>query len=99
MSRVRVTTARSVFEAFPELARKSTVPPTDEPAIVFLKKLSARQKFEDAVAFCAHLLPRREAVWWGCGSVRSFVREIPQSKAAPLLAAEPWVQQPTEQNR
>jgi hypothetical protein len=99
MSRVRFTTARSVFEAFPELARKSTVPPTDEPAIVFLKNLSARQKFEDAVAFCAHLLPRREAVWWGCGSVRSFVREIPQSKAAPLLAAETWVHQPTDQNR
>ncbi|HLZ10391.1 MAG TPA: hypothetical protein VKT80_17515, partial [Chloroflexota bacterium] len=60
MSRVRFTTARSVFETFPELASKSTVSPTDEPAIVFLKNLSARQKFEDAVAFCAHLLPRRE---------------------------------------
>ena len=70
MSRVRFTTARSVFETFPELASKSTVSPTDEPAIVFLKSLSARQKFEDAVAFCAHLLPRREAVWWGCAMGR-----------------------------
>lgn len=99
MSRVRFTTARSVFETFPELARKSTVTPTDEPALVFLKDLSARQKFEEAVAFCAHLLPRREAVWWGCGSVRSFVQEIPQSRSAPLLAAETWVHHPTDQNR
>ena len=99
MSRVRFTTARSVFETFPELASKSTVSPTDEPAIVFLKNLSAMQKFEDAVAFCAHLLPRREAVWWGCGSLRSFLPEIPSSRSAPLLAAETWVQHPTDQNR
>src|SRR3569832_1024820 len=99
MSRVRFTTARSVFETFPELAGKSKVAPTDEPAIVFLRNLSADQKFEDAVAFCAHLLPRREAVWWGCLSLRSFLQDIPQSRSAPLLAAETWVQQPTDQNR
>src|SRR5689334_21623522 len=99
MSRVRFTTARSVFETFPELARKSTVAPTDEPAIAFLKNLSTRHKFEDAVGFCAHLLPRREAVWWGCASLRSFLQDIPQPRAAPLLAAETWVQHPTDPNR
>ncbi len=99
MSRIRFTTARSVFETFPELARKSTVAVTDDPAIVFLKNLSANQKFEEAVAFCAHLLPRREAVWWGCGSVRSFLHDIPQSRAAPLVAAETWVQDPTDVHR
>jgi hypothetical protein len=25
------------------------------------------------VAFCAYLLPRREAVWWACGCTRSFL--------------------------
>jgi hypothetical protein len=99
MSRVRFTTARSVFEAFPELTSKSTVAPTDDPAVVFLKNLSAMQKFGDAVAFCAHLLPRREAVWWGCESVRSFLHDTPQSQVAGLVAAETWVQQPTDANR
>lgn len=99
MSRIRFTTARSVFETFPELARKSTVAPTDDPAIVFLKNLSANHKFEEAVAFCAHLLPRREAVWWGCGSVRSFLQDIPQSRTPPLVAAEIWVHNPTDANR
>ena len=99
MSRVRFTTARSVFETFPELANKSKVKPTDEPALVFLKNLSAAQKVEDAAAFCAHLLPRREAVWWGCASLRSFLQDIPQSRTAPLLAAETWVENPTDQNR
>jgi hypothetical protein len=99
MSRIRFTTARSVFETFPELASKSTVAPTDDPAIVFLKNLSASGKFDDAVAFCAHLLPRREAVWWGCGSLRSFLHEIPQSRTAALVAAETWVRNPTDENR
>lgn len=99
MSRIRFTTARSVFDTFPELARKSTVAATDDPAIVFLKNLSANQKFEEAVAFCAHLLPRREAVWWGCGTVRSFLHDIPQSRAAPLVAAETWVHEPTDAHR
>lgn len=99
MSRIRFTTARSVFESFPELARKSTLAPTDDPAIVFLKNLSANHKFEEAVAFCAHLLPRREAVWWGCESIRSFLNDIPQSRAAALVAAENWVHNPTDANR
>jgi len=99
MSRIRFTSARSVFESFPELARKSTVAPTDDPAIVFLKDLAANHKFEEAVAFCAHLLPRREAVWWGCASVRSFLNDIPQSRAAPLVAAETWVHNPSDANR
>lgn len=99
MSRIRFTTARSVYEAFPELARKSSVTPTDEPAIVFLRNLSVNDKFEDAAAFCAHLLPRREAVWWGCQSVRLFLHEVPQSRAACLVAAETWVHNPTEANR
>ncbi len=99
MSRVRFTTARSIVETFPELARKLTIAPTDDPAIIFLKKLSAMQKFEDAVAFCAHLLPRREAVWWGCGSVRSFLPDAPQAQVAGLVAAETWVQRPNDENR
>jgi len=99
MSRVRFTTARSVFETFPELMSKSTVAPTDDPAIVFLKNLSPKQKFKDAVAFCAHLLPRREAVWWGCGSVRSFLHDVPNFQVAGLVAAETWIQHPNDENR
>lgn len=99
MSRIRFTTARSVFETFPEMARKLSVIPTDEPPVIFLRNLSANHKFEDAAAFCAHLLPRREAVWWGCGAVRSFLLEIPQFRAACLAAAETWVHSPSDANR
>jgi uncharacterized protein DUF6931 len=99
MSRVRFATARSVFETFPELATKSAIAPTDDPPILFLKNLSAQEKFEDAVAFCAHLLPRREAVWWACGSARAFLGDAVQGQVAGLIAAETWVHEPNDQNR
>jgi len=99
MSRVRFTTARSVFETFPELASKSGVAATDDPPIVFLNNLSAQERFDGAVAFCAHLLPRREAVWWGCGSVRSVLGDVTQYGVAGLVAAEAWVHEPTDKNR
>jgi hypothetical protein len=88
-----------LFETFPELAAKSAVASTDDPPILFLKNLSAREKFEDAVAFCAHLLPRREAVWWGCGSARAFLGDLVQGQVAGLVAAETWVHEPNDKNR
>jgi hypothetical protein len=99
MSRVRFTTARSVFETFPSLASKCSAAATDDPPIAFLKNLSAQEQFEDAVAFCAHMLSRREAVWWGCGTVRDFWADIAQGNIHGLTAAETWVHEPTDKNR
>jgi hypothetical protein len=99
MSRLRFVTARSLFEAFPELARKSTVRPGDETPIAYLAALSAQDKFDEAVAFCAHLLPRREAVWWACGAVRAFLDGELRSVSPALAAAEKWVHEPGADNR
>lgn len=99
MSRLRYTTARLLFETFPELGSKSATAPTDDPPVIFLQRLAGQEKFEDAVAFCAHLLPRREAVWWGCGSVRSFLGDTLQGQFAGLVAAETWVHEPSDENR
>lgn len=98
-SLIRFATARSLFEAFPELATRVTAEPTDEPPVSFLKKLQARTKFGEAVSFCAFLLPRRESVWWGCGSVRSFLRDAFPAQPAGLIAAEAWVSAPDDQHR
>jgi hypothetical protein len=99
MSRARFTTARSLFETFPELAGKSGMSPTDEPPTVFLAALSTRRQYENAVAFCAHLLPRREAVWWACGSVRTLLGDLQRPRPEGLLAAEGWVHEPNDRNR
>lgn len=99
MSRVRFATIRALFESFPEALQNIGAEPTDEHPIAFLKRLAADGKLEHAVSVCAYLLPRREAVWWGCYSARTLLGEGSRTDSAPLLAAEAWVQQPTEENR
>lgn len=99
MSRVRFATTRALFEAFPEVSQNVSVAPTDELPIGFLKALSSAGKLPEAVTICAYLLPRREAVWWACGSVRMLAAEIVRDGAAGLRAAETWVYQPDDNHR
>jgi hypothetical protein len=99
MSRVRFVTARALFETFPPAVTNLTVGPTDDPPVAFLRNLSAQEKLEDAVTFCAYLLPRREAVWWACGCARGFVGDIAPGRTAALVAAEAWVREPNEEHR
>jgi len=99
MSRVRFATAKDLFETFPELFKTIKAAPTEEPSINFLKGLAAQGRLEDAFTFCAYLLPRREAVWWACACVRKLTPTLDKNKAAGLVAAEEWVQQPENDRR
>jgi hypothetical protein len=99
MSRLRFATARALFETFPSSVTRITAAPTDDSPLVFLNKLSANEQLNDAVTFCAYLLPRREAVWWACGSARSFLGDSVPTHADGLDAAEAWVHEPNEERR
>ena len=99
MSRVRFATARALYETFPEVSEQIKVAPTDQFPIEFLKDLVSKEKLHEAVAFCAYLLPRREAVWWACSCARASLGEIPQDRSACLLAAEAWVYDPNDTRR
>jgi uncharacterized protein DUF6931 len=99
MSRVRFATARALYETFPQTVTKLSVGPTDDAPVTFLQHLTAHESLDEAVTFCAYLLPRREAVWWGCGSVRSFLGDVTPGHAPGLDAAETWVRAPSEENR
>jgi hypothetical protein len=99
MSQTRFVTTRALFETFPRSVTRIAAEPTDEPPIMFLKKLSAQHKFEDGITFCAYLLPRREAVWWACGCVRGLLGDIATHRAGPIIAAEAWVHDPDDDHR
>jgi len=99
MSRVRFATARALYETFPEVSEQIKVAPTDQFPVEFLKDLVSKDKLDEAVAFCAYLLPRREAVWWACTCARASLGEIPQDRGACLLAAEAWVYDPDDEHR
>jgi hypothetical protein len=96
---IRFATARDLFEAFPTALDDIEVKPSDQPALDFLNALLASQTPENAVAFCAYLLPRREAVWWACQCVRALIPSREPAEENALRAAEAWVGEPEEELR
>jgi hypothetical protein len=66
----------------------------------FIRKLSEAKKWRDAVKVMAHILPRREAVWWACICARQM-EDLTSDKMEILAleAAEKWVFKPTDKKR
>jgi len=95
-SRLRFSTAREIFEAFPSAADDIRAEPTNEPPLTFMRNLAEGQTPEDALSFCAYLLPRREAVWWSCQCVRSLTPLEAGKAVEALEAAEAWVRAPED---
>lgn len=99
MSDVRFASARALFETFPQAVAEVGAEPTDESPIEFLRRLGAQNMLPNAIAFCAYLLPRREAVWWACGCVRTMLGQKLNGNSPALLAAEAWVHDPGSEQR
>jgi hypothetical protein len=96
-SRIRFSTARSVFDAFPDLSYVAARPADDIDPLAHARALSASPRPSDAVLFISHLLPRREAVWWAIQCVRALIGEGAADEA--FRAAELWVRTPEDNNR
>jgi len=99
MSTIRFNTARDVFHAFPVAQHDISAEPTDDTALDFLDHLLVKGQLRDAVAYCAYLLPRQEAVWWACQCIRRADAARSEDEQAALHAAETWVQDPSEESR
>lgn len=97
MTVIRFETARDVFDAFPTIADDILARPSDNASLGYLKGLLASETPEDAITFCAYVLPRREAVWWACRCLRML--KAPPGESAALHAAEAWVRDPEEANQ
>ncbi len=98
MSKLRFSTARQVFEAFPTAQQVIGTAPTTEPPLIFLRGLVAAGEHKDAIGFCAFVMPRRETVWWALQCVQRM-----QPAGTPpdpgMKAAETWVRDPTDEAR
>ena len=94
--RLRYTAASQVFEAFPHLWEEIETHPVAEAPLDFARKLLTDGRRFDAVVYCAHMLARRESVWWGCQCVRAIAAGMTDNA---LLAAEAWVRDPEEESR
>jgi len=96
LSRIRFTSALSVFEAFPDLGYVAARPANDVDPLAHARALSTSSRPGDAILFISHLLPRREAVWWAIQCVRALA---PEDADEALGAAETWVRTPEDDNR
>jgi hypothetical protein len=66
----------------------------------FIALLVEKELFGDALRLMAYLLPRREAVGWGCLCVRHAMASQPDKPLPDVhVAAERWVSAPNEENR
>jgi hypothetical protein len=99
MSRLRFGAAQEVFEAFPSACEDIEARPTEAAPLGFLRSLASGPTPNDAIAFCAYLLPRREAVWWASQCVRSLIGTPTEDDEIALEAAENWVREPEEPRR
>src|SRR5882757_7230841 len=99
MARLRFETVRDVFDAFPIAEHELNLEPNDEPSLQFLQALVSRGDLDTAVGFCAFLLPRREAVWWGCRTVKTFIPERSAQEEEAIRIAEEWVREPEDERR
>ena len=96
---MRFETARDVLLAYPNIAVGLRSQLDDTPSRPFLERLVAAGRQIDAVTFIAHILPRREAVWWGIKCVRMEPKAFEAAEEPLLAATEKWVAEPTEDNR
>jgi hypothetical protein len=68
--------------------------PTEQPSIEFCRTLLAGQVPEEAITFCAYLLPERAAVWWAHECL-SHLTELLDGRDQELLAlVSDWVGEP-----
>jgi hypothetical protein len=99
MANTRFLTARDLYEAFPIAADDVGVEANDEGAIAFLQELIEKKNWDAAISYCAYLLPRREAVWWACQSLRRIQPHRGPQDTRAIELAEAWVREPEEDRR
>ena len=97
--RLRFTTARDLFDAFPTALEDMVARPSDRGSLEFLRDLVAGPTPEDAITFCAYLLGRRESVWWGHQCLSLLPERLAPEDLGLLALAEDWVRRPEEDTR
>lgn len=96
---LRFRTAKDVFAAYPAAARDMKAIPTEQPSLEFCRSLLASRVPEEAVTFCAYLLPDRAAVWWGHECLSHLSDLLDEQDHRLLALVHDWVSEPLEHRR
>lgn len=93
------STARDLFDAYPTAALDMKAVPTDQPSLTFCRSLVAGRIPEEAITFCAYLLPSRVAVWWGHECLINLSSALDEQDFRMLGFVHGWVSDPSEYRR
>lgn len=99
MARLRFSSAQQVVEAFPCLKQDLSLPTNGDEPFFYIDRLLQSPKQHEALAFCAFLLPRREAVEWLCKSIKTSSQALSEKDGKLLGLAEDWIKTPGETTR
>lgn len=91
---LRYETARDLFAARPCAARDMLTIPTGQPSLAFCRFLLEGETPEEAVTFCAYLLPERVAVWWAHECLGHLGELLDDDDVQLLAAIADWVAAP-----
>ena len=95
----RFSTARDLFDAFPAAAEDMRAVPTNQPSLTFCRSLVASRIPEEAITFCAYMLPSRVAVWWGHECLVHMSSGLDEQDFRMLGFVHGWVSDPSEYRR
>ncbi|MER9963621.1 hypothetical protein NKJ72_22260 [Mesorhizobium sp. M0045] len=91
---LRFKTARDLFLACPAAARDMRTLPTEQHSIEFCRDLLAGRVPEEAITFCAYLLPDRAAVWWAHECLGHLSELLDETDQQLLALVSNWVSEP-----
>lgn len=92
-------TARDLFAANSAVAWDMTAVPTDQPSLEFCRRLMAGRIPEEAITFCAYLLPDRAAIWWGHECLGHLTELLEEQDLETLALVQDWVGEPNNASR
>lgn len=95
------TTVKKASDVCGRFPPRDDMPPPGETSVRdYFDLLRHEGRPYDAVVFLAHLLPVREAIWWGCLCSWQSARSKPTPAVDAVLGAlVRWVREPSEANR
>jgi hypothetical protein len=97
--RFRFATARDLYAAYPTVAQEMRARPNDRPVLSFCRTLLVSRIPEEAITFCAYILPNRVAVWWGHECLQHLSAALDEFDLTMLKHVHGWVSDPSEYRR
>ena len=98
MGNPRFATTKDLLSSFPAAAAYLRDAGSPEVSLHYVERRVAEKRLDLAISYCAFLLPRREAVWWGCQCIAD-VDSLNDCERECVGVARAWALRPDETRR